>query len=402
MTIGILYPHPLNGSLGSIRRVREIAETLSADLNTKTCIFTPYEQDKLLTPRVSVKSIPNLFLSLGLSNRLYHLSRIVYYNRYLTKSLLSLTAKNSDKIFSKKLVGLMRREKTKVLQAEHDISLYPAIAAGKQLGIPVVADLHNIAAEELASAGLLIRGSKAFNKIQHFVGECLDQVDLVCVVSPYMASYVYSNYGISSKKIVVVTPASRIMKDEIVPVKGAANKVVYSGMVTHREHVDLFIRSIPRVAKSTRNSEFLITEKGDELVKIKRLAKQLCVNLKTFWFHTEEDLFGFLATCRLGVLPSSNDEARKLGTPIKLFDYLSVGLPIVANDVGSWSTIIRENEVGILTEDDPVQFSSAIKMILDDENMRQKLSENALRLVKDKYNWHKSVEPLVHIYDKLI
>jgi len=120
-----------------------------------------------------------------------------------------------------------------------------------------------------------------------------------------------------------------------------------------------------------------------------------------FWFPKEEELFRFLCECSVGVLPSSNDRARVMGTPIKLLDYMSVGLPVVANNIGGWSRIIKEEEIGILTDDDPVDFASAILRLINDEDLRTKMSYNALDAVRDRYNWDKSVEPLVRIYENL-
>ncbi len=109
MVIGIFYQHPVNGSLGSFRRVREIATSLACELNTQACIFTPYEQDKIISKHLSIKSIPNLALSWGLNTNLYDISRIVYYNKYLMKSLLTFAAKNSSKFLSGKLAALMKK-----------------------------------------------------------------------------------------------------------------------------------------------------------------------------------------------------------------------------------------------------------------------------------------------------
>jgi len=88
-----------------------------------------------------------------------------------------------------------------------------------------------------------------------------------------------------------------------------------------------------------------------------------------------------------------------MGTPIKLLDYMSVGLPVVANNICGWSRIIKEEEIGILTDDDPVDFASAILRLLNDEDVRMRISCNALDAVRGKYNWDKSVEPLVRIYE---
>lgn len=400
-SVGIFFPHSLNGSLGSTRRVKEIAVALTARLGVQANIYSPYEEDSTLAKGVVLKAIPNLALSFKLDNVVYRLSRTVYYNKRLSGHLLTFVARNSAKLLSNKSVEIMRKDKVSVLQAEQDISLLPAIVAARQLGIPLIADLHNITAEELVAAGVIRKESKVYQGLQDFVGECLVQTDYVCVVSEYMAHYVSSTYGIERSKIVVVPPAAPSRK--IGHIKLLPNgRVVYSGMTTYREHVDLFVKSIPCVAASLVDAEFFITDKGEGLSKVKRLAEKLKAKLNFFWFPDERVFFKFLSTCSVGVIPSSNNEARRLGTPIKLFDYMSVGLPVVANDIGGWSRIIEEEEIGILTQDDPAEFCSAIRLLLEDGDLRAKMSANALEAAESKYSWEKSVRPLAEIYEKYL
>ncbi len=62
--------------------------------------------------------------------------------------------------------------------------------------------------------------------------------------------------------------------------------------------------------------------------------------------HEEDDLFTFLSSCTIGVITSNSDLARQMGTPIKLFDYMSVGLPFVLKDIGGGCTMVRDKQVG--------------------------------------------------------
>ena len=391
----------MNGSLGSTRRVKEIAESLAAKLGVKINVYSPYERDASIAENVYLKSVPSLAQHFGLNDLAYRSSKVVYYNKYLAKHLLGFVARNSSRFLSRGLIAMMKRDRVSALQAEHDISLYPAIVAARELGIPLIADLHNITAEELVATGVLTRGGRVYQKLQDFVGECLAQADHICVVSEYMADYVSSNYGIEKSRIAVVAPAGRLRRKESAE-KVPNHKVVYSGMATYREHVDLFVRSIAHLTGSVADTEFLMTDKGDALGKVKKLAGELEAKLSFFWFPSEEDLFEFLSTCSLGALPSNDDEARRLGTPIKLFDYMSVGLPVVANDVGGWSRIIDDERIGMLTKDDPDDFGSAIGSLLENDELRSQMSLNCLKAVSLRYNWDKSIEPLTQIYEKFV
>jgi glycosyltransferase involved in cell wall biosynthesis len=55
--------------------------------------------------------------------------------------------------------------------------------------------------------------------------------------------------------------------------------------------------------------------------------------------------------------------------PQKLYDYLSVGLPIVANEIGAWTKIIKENRVGIVTDNNPKAFAHGILEFLQNPEL---------------------------------
>ena len=90
-----------------------------------------------------------------------------------------------------------------------------------------------------------------------------------------------------------------------------------------------------------------------------------------------------------------------MGTPVKLFDYLSAGLPVVANDVSAWTKIITDNNVGIVTPDNPDSFANAIIELLENQPFREKCRSNALNLIKREYNWKNSAKKLLTIYEQL-
>ena len=402
MSIAIIFPHPLSGSLGSFRRVKEIAISVSAKMDVKVNIYTPYERKtSALTSMLIVKPIPRFMSVFGLGDIAYGLSKKLYYHRLFSRKLLIKSIDMSKFLLYEKLRDLLRQDKVAVIQAEHDVTLPLALKLGRELGVPVTADLHNISAEELVAAGILRSGDEFYVELQNYMRRWLSDVDSICVVSEQMKQYVKSEYNLPNSKILVVPPGGKLRRVRT-HVSLRNNRVVFMGTISYREHVDLYVKSIPFVQKGAENVKFYATRRGEDLGGLKRLCRKLDVPMNWFWFPSEEDLHRFLCDCSVGVLPSSNDRARILGTPIKLLDYMSMGLPVVANRIYGWSRIIEEEEIGILTDDDPEDFASAILELLHDKDLRAKMSNNALNAVKEKYSWEKTVEPLVKVYENLL
>jgi len=396
-SLAIVFPHPLNGSLGSTRRVKEIALSLSRELDVRVNIYTPYERRTItFSDKVAVKPTPSALSALGLTSIGYRLSKKLYYSRLFSKRLLARSLGFFKFVSHTGFRDLLSKDGAAAIQAEQDLTLPLALELGKELHIPVIADLHNISAEELVATRIFKRTDPAYRELQNHTREWLSDADFVCVVSEEMKRYVRAEYEIDEKKTLIVPPGGR-RRPPPRKVK-TGNKVIFIGTVSNREHVDLYAKSAPIIRERVSNAEFYATQKGEDLGRIKRLCKKLNVQMRWFWFHDEEGLFRLLHECKVGVLPSSNDQARIMGTPIKLLDYMSTGLPVVANNIGGWTRIIEEEEIGILTHDNPKSFADATLRLLGDNALREKMANNALEAVEEKHNWEISVCPLVKIY----
>ncbi len=399
MKVAFLFLHPFSSSLGSTVRLRELTIHLNK-LNVESFILTPYEDSQNLSEGVKVVSVASFLQKHGLGKYYYKLTKFVYYNSFFIKHFL--TSKTVQSRFAKStassIVKALKLNPVKIIQVEQDFALPIGIEVKKRTELPLIADLHNITSEELVASGAIKKNGKEFHKLQEMLKHNLAEVDAIVVVSDLMKEYIINNYDIPPNRVYVVPPGAE--PREITKNANNPPKVVYSGLVTFREHVNLFVKSMPIIQEKINDVKFFITDKGEDLKKIKKLAKELDVNPVFFWYPKKEDFTNFLSSCDIAVLPSSGDYARRLGTPVKLFDYLSVGLPVVANNVGSWSNIIREANVGLLTPDNPSDFAEAIVKLIKNSKLMNEFSVNGMNLVKEKYNWNASSKVLMAIYKK--
>jgi glycosyltransferase involved in cell wall biosynthesis len=398
VNVGCLFLHTLAGSLGSFTRVKELSIS-TAKYGVKTRILTPYSHDIILADGVQINEIPNLALKFGLASTMYELSRKVYYNKHLSKLLTRSSGGVLMEAFVNKLAKLVKSSEIQILQAEQDFSLRACIKVKQRAGLPLVADLHNITEEELVAAGIIEREGKEFLQLQQSTADNLSFADVVIVVSDPMKEYVMSAYDIPSSKVHVVPPGGRRRVNSICV--NANLHFIYSGLLSYRENVQLFVRSMPHILEKYRHSKFSITGKGEMKSDLARLASNLKVNPNFLWFSDVKDLYELLSTCYGGILPSSNDPARKMGTPAKLFDYMSFGLPIIANDIGGWTNIVSSNKAGLLTGSEPQEFADGVIRLIT-SNKRDEYAENALRLVTEKYNWDASALVLLQVYKELV
>jgi glycosyltransferase involved in cell wall biosynthesis len=109
-----------------------------------------------------------------------------------------------------------------------------------------------------------------------------------------------------------------------------------------------------------------------------------------------------LKKSKIGILTSNNDITRQMGPACKLFEYMTCGLPVVANNIGGWTELIEREQIGLLTDDDPKDFANSIDRILSDDSLWQKMHSNALHIVKVKNNWQENARKLlIPLYSSL-
>lgn len=89
--------------------------------------------------------------------------------------------------------------------------------------------------------------------------------------------------------------------------------------------------------------------------------------------------------------------------PIKMFEYMAAGIPVIASDFPLWQQIVADSECGLCVDPlKPAEIATAIKWIADHPDEARKMGENGRREVEEKYNWEKESEKLLAIYSGLL
>jgi glycosyltransferase involved in cell wall biosynthesis len=92
-----------------------------------------------------------------------------------------------------------------------------------------------------------------------------------------------------------------------------------------------------------------------------------------------------------------------LGTPNKLFEYMSAGIPVIASDFPFIREVVSEADCGLLVRpEDAEEIASAMKRILRDPNGAARWGRNGLQAVKERYNWQMEEQKLLSLYAELL
>jgi glycosyltransferase involved in cell wall biosynthesis len=89
--------------------------------------------------------------------------------------------------------------------------------------------------------------------------------------------------------------------------------------------------------------------------------------------------------------------------PIKMFEYMSAGVPVIASNFPLWREVVEGNQCGICVDpNDPEAISAAIRHLRDNPEEVTRLGKNGRLAVESKYRWDHEEGKLLALYKSLL
>ena len=88
--------------------------------------------------------------------------------------------------------------------------------------------------------------------------------------------------------------------------------------------------------------------------------------------------------------------------PIKMFEYMMAGIPIIASNFPYWEDILLKNRCGFCADpENPVSISQEINRLLENDSLSQEMGTNGKFASLNYFNWHIEEKTLIQAYSKL-
>jgi glycosyltransferase involved in cell wall biosynthesis len=124
--------------------------------------------------------------------------------------------------------------------------------------------------------------------------------------------------------------------------------------------------------------------------------------IMTGW-RPRTELASLLAQARIGLCILHPAPNYLESYPVKLFEYMSAGLPVVASNFPLWEKIINDAGCGLVIDPlDPAQLSASIKWLLDHPQEAEQMGHRGREAVRSHYNWQNEEEKLLAFYHQIL
>lgn len=179
-------------------------------------------------------------------------------------------------------------------------------------------------------------------------------------------------------------------------------KLIFTGILMGDRGIEVVLEGLAQLPRETRDEPALIVV-GDGPARAgwELRAEELGVEAHFLGWRDHADLPGFLLTADLGILPFHSCPHIETTLANKLFDYMCVGLPVLASSVRPMQRVLDETRAGITFQaGDPRDFALALDSLLADRERLQTLGANGRVSVEETYNWEQDAQRLLEAVER--
>lgn len=165
------------------------------------------------------------------------------------------------------------------------------------------------------------------------------------------------------------------------------------GRLEPQKGYDVLIHALAQVPDAT----LVLVGEGGERSALEQLAVRLGIADRVRWLGWSDDARSYLGTFDVFAFPS-----RFEGFPLAVLEALLARRAVVASDVGSTAEAVRDGETGLLVPpEDSAALACAIRKLLAEAELRQRLGEQGRQLVLDRFTAGHMTRRFESLYEEL-
>lgn len=299
----------------------------------------------------------------------------------------------------------LKRIKPVILHC-HDFDTLPAgLWFGKFRKIPIIYDAHEYYAELVKPRLRGLLGWFVFKLIKYFEQLGARLSNAIVTVDRTLAA-IYRKYN---HNVVILGHFPELMMAlHTSPVFTRSDlSLIYAGRLSADRGILIYAELVRKLLEKGIPARLLLAgvfTPDSERSVFNDYAKDISDFVKYFGWISYEHISEIYHLADIGLAVLMPEPRYVAATPVKLFEYMACGLPVVASNFPSISAIVTDANCGLLI--DPLasltEAVSSIQYWWHNKAIPQTLGENGRKAILSKYNWENNANSLIALYRELV
>jgi glycosyltransferase involved in cell wall biosynthesis len=172
-------------------------------------------------------------------------------------------------------------------------------------------------------------------------------------------------------------------------------KIVYHGSISLNRGLQNAVKALALI--KNRYIELSFLGEGDGLNELKRLSMELGLERRIVFYDSVPygDVPKYILAADVGILPFPDWPGWNTSSPIKLFEYLSCGKPVIVTRIPAHTNVLKGSDFAFWAESSsPEAIASAIVKAFNSKDKFEAIGAKARQLVVEKYSWESQAQRL--------
>ncbi len=283
----------------------------------------------------------------------------------------------------------------------HDPELLPTAALLALTSRTVLYDAHEDLPRQLGSKEWIPRALRPVIRLAAAVLEWLCVRPLAGVVAA--TPHIGKRFDSSHPTVVQNFPLLREFAELPVPYSRRENHVVYVGEIGVARGARELVRAMGKLPDDL-DARLLLGGRSASSGLVSELRRDRgWQRVEDLGWLNRRSVVATLRSARVGMVTLHPIRNYRDGQPVKLFEYMAAGVPVVASNFEEWRRFVAEPGTGLMVDPlDPSAIADAISWLLTHPDEAEKMGQRGRELFEERWNWGPEGERLVERYRTLI
>lgn len=286
----------------------------------------------------------------------------------------------------------------------HDPELIPVGLFLKLHGKRVIYDVHEDYSEAILYKGWL---PSQIRKIVALLSDRFEKAMASCFSSVITVTYrIGQRFGSNNKNVVVVQnfPILNEMFDEefMVPWNDRKNAAVFVGNIGVIRGIREMVKALQLIPDGLNIQLLLAGYFSPESLKEEIQYMDGWDRCEYIGYAQLRDVTKLLGRAKIGFVLTHPVFNLLNGQPVKLFEYMAAGIPVITSDFPLWREIVEGAGCGLLVNPlKPEEIADAVVYLLENSEEAEQMGKNGRKAVEERYNWGMEEKKLLELYKKV-